>query len=67
MSQEKLADALEIDQKTIFRIESGKYKPKTGTYKKLREYLEVERDLCTTRIVVDDFKLLEMERDCEAN
>lgn len=63
LSQEKLADALEIDQKTISRIESGKYKPKTGTYKKLREYLEVERDLCTTRIVVDDFKLLEMERE----
>ena len=63
LSQEKLADALEIDQKTISRIESGKYKPKTGTFKKLREYLEVERDLCTTRIVVDDFKLLEMERE----
>ena len=63
LSQEKLADALEIDQKTISRIESGKYKPKTGTLKKLREYLEVERDVCTTRIVVDDFKLLEMERE----
>ena len=63
LSQEKLADALEIDQKTISRIESGKYKPKAGTFKKLREYLEVERDLCTTRIVVDDFKLLEMERE----
>ena len=63
MSQEKLADALEIDQKTISRIESGRFKPKTGTLKKLREYLQVERDVCTTRIVVDDFKLLEMERE----
>lgn len=63
LSQEKLADALEIDQKTISRIESGKYKPKAGTFKKLREYLEVERDVCTTRIVVDDFKLLEIERE----
>ncbi|MBR3770726.1 MAG: transcriptional regulator [Clostridium sp.] len=62
LSQEKLADALEIDQKTISRIESGKYKPKTGTLQKLREYLEIERDVCTTRIVVDDFELLEMER-----
>ncbi len=62
-SQEKLADALNIDQKTISRIESGKYKPKAGTFQKLREYLNIDRDLCTTRIVTDDFRLLEMERE----
>ena len=62
-SQEKLADALDIDQKTISRIESGKYKPKAGTFQKLREYLDIDRDLCTTRIVTDDFRLLEMERE----
>lgn len=63
LSQEQLAEEVEIDQKTISRIESGKYRPKTGTFKKLREYLQVERDLCTTRIVVDDFRLLDMERE----
>ena len=63
MSQEKLADALEMDQKTISRIESGKFKPKIGTFQKLKDYLQVERDICTTRIVVDDFHLLEMERN----
>lgn len=62
-SQEKLADALEMDQKTISRIESGKYKPKTGTLQKMREYLEIDRDVCSTRLVVGDFRLLEMQRD----
>lgn len=62
-SQGKLAEALDIDQKTISRIESGKYKPKQGTFQKMKEYLEINRDICSTRIVVDDFALLELERD----
>lgn len=61
-SQERLADMLEIDQKTISRIESGKYKPKAGTFQKMKEYLQIDRDICTTRIVADDFRLLELER-----
>lgn len=61
-SQEKLAGEVDIDQKTISRIENGKYKPKNGTFEKLREYLEVDRDICSTRIVVEDFRLLELER-----
>lgn len=62
-SQEKLADMLEIDRKTISRIESGKYKPKAGTFQKMKEYLQIDRDICTTRIVTDDFRLLELERE----
>ncbi len=62
-SQEKLADVLEIDQKTISRIESGKCKPKAGTFRKMKEYLQIDRDICTTRIVVEDFYLLELERE----
>lgn len=61
-SQERLADMLEIDQKTTSRIESGKYKPKVGTFQKMKEYLQIDRDICTTRIVTDDFRLLELER-----
>lgn len=61
-SQEKIADAIEIDQKTISRIESGKYKPKAGTFQKMKEYLQIDRDICSTRIVVEDFSLLDMER-----
>lgn len=63
MSQETLADALNIDQKTISRIESGKYKPKPGTFRKLKEYFGLDREICSTRIVVDDFSLLELERN----
>lgn len=61
-SQEKLADILDMDQKTISRIEGGKYKPKAGTFRKMKEYLQIDRDICTTRIVVEDFSLLELER-----
>lgn len=61
-SQERLAEALEIDQKTISRIETGRYKPKAGTFQKMKEYLQIDRDICTTRIVTDDFSILEMER-----
>lgn len=61
-SQEKLADVLDMDQKTISRIEGGKYKPKAGTSRKIKEYLQIDRDICTTRIVVEDFSLLELER-----
>lgn len=63
MSQETLADALNIDQKTISRIESGKYKPKPGTFQKLKEYFGLDRDMCSMRIIVDDFSLLELERE----
>lgn len=62
-SQEKLADALDIDQKTVSRLEGGKYKPKQGTFEKMKEYLELDRDICSTRLVVNDFALLELERE----
>ena len=62
-SQEKLADILDVDQKTISRIETGKYRPKPGTFQKIREYLDIDRDICSTRIVTEDFALLELERE----
>ncbi|WP_075717649.1 helix-turn-helix domain-containing protein [Roseburia sp. 499] len=62
-SQEKVADELNMDQKTISRIETGKYSPKKGTFQKLKEYLNINRDICSTKLVVEDFELLELERD----
>ena len=62
-SQEKLADILDIDQKTVSRLERGRYKPKQGTFQKIKEYLEIHRDICSTRLAVEDFALLEMERE----
>ena len=63
LSQEQLADKLEINQKTVSRIETGVTKPKPGTFQKLKEYLEIDRDICNTKIVTDDFEVLEMERE----
>lgn len=62
-SQEKLADVLDLDQKTVSRLEGGKYKPKQGTFQKIKAYLEIHRDICSTRLVVEDFGLLEIERE----
>lgn len=63
VSQEKLADKLEIDTKTISRIERGKYKPKPGTFAKLKKYMDIDRDICSTNLVVDKFETLELERE----
>lgn len=61
-SQYKLADDADVDSKTINRIEKGKYRPKPGTFRKLKEYFRIQRDMCSTRIVTEDFSLLEKER-----
>ena len=62
-TQEKIAGEINIDYRTISRIERGKYKPKNGTFQKLKKYLNIDRDICSTRLVVEDFELLELERD----
>lgn len=62
-SQEQIAKALHIDQKTISRIEGGIYKPKDGTFQKLKEYFGIGRSLCNTSLLVEDFELLEWERE----
>ena len=62
-TQEEVADELNMDQKTISRIENGKYRPKKGTFQKLKEYMNIDRDICSTRLVVEDFELLELERN----
>lgn len=62
-SQEKLAEATRIDVKTISRIENGKSTPKKGTFTSIKEHFDIERDSFQTRLVVDNFFLLEMERD----
>ncbi len=61
-SQEQLAEELDINPKTVSRLELGKYKPKPGTFQKMKEYLGLDRDIVSTRLVVDDWELLEMER-----
>ena len=61
-TQEQLAEELKIDPKTLSRIENGRFKPKDGTFRKVKEYLKIDRDICTTRIVTEDYSLLDMER-----
>ncbi|MBQ7360508.1 MAG: helix-turn-helix transcriptional regulator [Lachnospiraceae bacterium] len=62
MSQEKVADILEIDQKTISRIERGKTTPRRETFRKLKKYFQFEKN-CGGKIVTRNFTLLALERD----
>ena len=62
-TQEQIANELDIDQKTISRIETGKYSPRKKTFEKLKEYMSIDRDICSTRLVVEEFELLELERN----
>lgn len=63
ISQQKLADDLDIDVKTISRIECGKAKPKRGTIQKILNYFNIEAETVESRIITDDFRLLDMERE----
>ncbi len=63
LTQEAAAELARLDQKTLSRIETGANHLKPGTFRKLQEALQLERDLCSTKIDVDDFELLELERD----
>ena len=63
ISQQKLAEDLEIDIKTISRIECGKVLPKRNTLQKILDYFEIESEVAESRIITNDFHLLEMERE----
>lgn len=62
-TQEEMAGGMKMDSKTISRIEHGKYKLKQGTFQKIKEYLEFDRDICNTNVIVENFALLELERE----
>lgn len=62
VSQQKLSEDLDIDIKTVSRIENGKVLPKKGTFQKILNYFDEEREVAESRIVTNDFYLLEMER-----
>lgn len=63
ISQESLAESLDIDVKTISRIERGKARPKAGTLKRICDFLGVSDDFSSARIVTDDFELIELDRE----
>lgn len=63
LTQEKLAELADLDQKTLSRVETGNHAMKPGTFHKVRKALQLERELYSTKIDVDDFELLELERD----
>ena len=58
-TQETVAEELDIDVKTVSRIETGRYKPKNKTLFKIREYFKLDKESLATRIVVEDFNELE--------
>jgi hypothetical protein len=63
ISRQELSAELDIDIKTISRIETGKTSPKKETLRKLLEYFDKETEMAESRIITNDFRLLEMERE----
>lgn len=60
---EFLPDELDMDQKTISRIETGIYRPMRGTFQILKNYMNIDREICSTSLVVYNYELIEPERD----
>ena len=63
ITRQELSAELDIDIKTISRIETGKNSPKKETLRKLLEYFDKETEMAESRIITNDFRLLEMERE----
>ena len=63
LSQQKLSEDLDIDIKTVSRIESGKVLPKKGTLERVLTYFDEEKEVAESRIITNDFHLLELERE----
>lgn len=62
-TQEELAELIEMDQKTISRLEAGVHTPKKNTFWRLKAGLGVDWEIYDTVLVTDDFRVLEEERD----
>lgn len=61
-TQEDIAEEIQVDVKTISRIETGMCLPKKVTFEKLRKKSILKRDYFETMLKVDDFETLELER-----
>lgn len=62
-SQMKLSENLEMDMKTISRIENGRVLPKKGTIERMLSFFNLDIEVVETRIVTNRFYLLELERE----
>lgn len=62
-SQEEVAEKIGIDTKTVSRVESGRTSPKRGTFQLVKKYFGLEIDNFQTRLAVEDFYLLDIERE----
>lgn len=58
LTQEQLAELLELDSKTVSRIECGRSQPKAGTLQRILERFRYGSTACYTKLVVGSFALL---------
>lgn len=61
-SQGKLAEILEIDIKTVSRIERGKSTPKIETLKSIKNYFNIVNEKFQPLIVTNNFFLVDVEK-----
>lgn len=67
VSQEQMAIRLDLDQKTISRLENGKHVPKKGTMQKLKDYLQINRERYQPMLAVRSAELLELQQKINAS
>ncbi len=63
LTQEQLAELLELDTKTVSRIECGRSQPKAGTLQRILEQFRYGSTACYTKLVVGSFAMLDQERE----
>ncbi|MGN0483423.1 MAG: helix-turn-helix domain-containing protein [Lachnospiraceae bacterium] len=66
VSQEQMAIRLDLDHKTISRLETGKHVPKKGTMQKLKDYLQINRERYQPMLAVRSAELLELQQNINA-
>lgn len=67
VSQEQMAMRLDLDHKTICRLENGKHVPKKGTMQKLKDYLQINRERYQPMLAVRSAELLELQQKINAS
>ncbi|MGN0482002.1 MAG: helix-turn-helix domain-containing protein [Lachnospiraceae bacterium] len=63
ISQRKMADEMQVDYRTISRIERGIHKPNRNTFQLLKEYFDLHQEIGQPLLPVHEFEVLQMRRD----
>lgn len=63
VSQRRMADEVQVDHRTISRIERGIHKPNRNTFQLLKEYFNLHQEIGQPLLPVREFEVLQIRRD----